>query len=61
MIEEKSMIQKKINRHLYRCRYIYSAFWISAVLILLVYMGRDLYPFGMNSILKVDLFHQYAP
>ena len=54
-------MQKKIDRHLYLCRYIYSAFWISAAIFLFVCMGRNIWPFGDRTILKVDLFHQYAP
>ena len=54
-------MQKKIDRHLYLCRYIYSAFWISIAVFLFVCMGRNIWPFGDRTILKVDLFHQYAP
>ena len=54
-------MQKKIDRHLYLCRYIYSAFWISAAIFVFVCMGRNIWPFGDRTILKVDLFHQYAP
>ena len=50
-----------IRRHLYDCRYIYAAFLISAAIYILVFAGRQLWPFGTRSILKVDLFHQYAP
>ena len=54
-------MQKKIDRHLYACRFIYSAFWISIAIFLFVCMGRNIWPFGDRTILKVDLFHQYAP
>ena len=54
-------MQKRIDRHLYLCRYIYAAFWISAAIFLIICMGRNIWPFGDRTILKVDLFHQYAP
>ena len=54
-------MQKRIDRHLYLCRYIYAAFWISAAIFLIICMGRNIWPFGDRTILMVDLFHQYAP
>lgn len=54
-------MKKRIGRHFYKCRFIYAAFWISAAIFLAVCIARHIWPFGDRSILKVDLFHQYAP
>ncbi|MDO5133737.1 MAG: YfhO family protein, partial [Eubacteriales bacterium] len=53
--------KSRIQRHLYRCRFIYTAFLLSAAIFVIVCIARAVYPFGARSILKVDLFHQYAP
>ncbi|WP_250278078.1 YfhO family protein [[Clostridium] colinum] len=41
--------------------YIFLATLISAIIVLITYAFCGFYPFGENSILKVDLYHQYAP
>ncbi|MBQ9063853.1 MAG: YfhO family protein [Blautia sp.] len=52
---------ERFLQHLKRCRFIYAAFFISAIIFGGVCAARNLWPFGGASILKVDLFHQYAP
>ena len=52
---------EKIKSALHHNRYIISSFFLSALIVLTVYKLRDIYPFGGQTILKVDLFHQYAP
>ena len=54
-------IKKGVQRHLYRCRFIYSAFWAAAAVFVIVCIAREIYPFGTQSVLKIDLYHQYAP
>ena len=51
----------KLKKHLYNCRYIYAAFILSSLIFLGVCAGRGIWPFGSQSILRVDLYHQYAP
>ncbi len=41
--------------------YILLATVISAVIMLITYAFSGFFPFGENSILRVDLYHQYAP
>ncbi|MCD7778947.1 MAG: YfhO family protein [Clostridiales bacterium] len=45
----------------YEWRYIFLAFILAALIMNLVYMLRGVYPYGPNTILKVDLYHQYGP
>ena len=42
-------------------RYSIAAFFATAVIILITYAARGIYPFGDRTVLRVDLFHQYAP
>lgn len=42
-------------------RYVIGAFLVSLFIIIITYIVRGIFPFGNNTILRVDLFHQYAP
>ncbi len=42
-------------------RLVLVTFVLSALIMLLTYILRGVYPFGDNIVLKVDLYHQYAP
>lgn len=37
------------------------AFAIPVIILLVIYMVRDIYPFGDNCFLRSDMYHQYAP
>lgn len=37
------------------------AFGVAILILLIVYAMRGIFPFGSNSLLKIDLYHQYAP
>ena len=50
----------KISR-LYENRFVIGAFLVSAAVILLTFAVRHVYPFGDRTVLRVDLYHQYAP
>lgn len=41
--------------------YIFLATLITAIITLITFAFSGFYPFGENSILRVDLYHQYAP
>ncbi len=51
------MIKDTIKKN----NYILLATAVSAVIMLITYAFCGFFPFGDNSILKVDLYHQYAP
>ncbi len=55
------MQKVKFKQRLFENRYVISAFFISAVILLITYIHLDICPFGDRTILRVDLFHQYAP
>ncbi|MDO5485877.1 MAG: YfhO family protein, partial [Sarcina sp.] len=40
---------------------IYAAFLAAAAVFIIVCIAREIYPFGTQSVLKIDLYHQYAP
>lgn len=42
-------------------KFIWLSFLITAAMVLFVYLLKEVFPFGTQTILKVDLYHQYAP
>ena len=51
------MIKKNFENN----RYIFLATSITCIILLITYAFSGFFPFGENSILRVDLYHQYAP
>ena len=37
------------------------AFFLPVIILLGIYMGKGIYPFGDSTFLKLDMYHQYAP
>ncbi len=58
---QKNTNPKKISGLFYEWRYIFLTFILAALIMNIVYILRDIYPYGSNTILKVDLYHQYGP
>lgn len=54
-------MKNKIKNKLYSNRYIIAAFFCSALIMSVIYAIKHIYPFGDQTLLKVDLYHQYAP
>ena len=52
---------KKILEHLKKYNYIYLTGFLGLIVIITVYILQDVAPFGRNSMLTVDFFHQYGP
>lgn len=42
-------------------KFVVLTFFLTALIVLITYILRGVYPFGENIVLKVDLYHQYAP
>ena len=38
-----------------------TAFFLPILIMLCVFIGNEIYPFGDNSFLRTDMYHQYAP
>ena len=55
------MQKVKFKQRLFENRYVLIAFLASAVILLITYIHLHIFPFGDRTILRVDLFHQYAP
>ncbi len=53
--------RRTLKDHLYRNRFTAAAVLTAAVIVVITYAVRGIRPFGENMILRVDLFHQYAP
>jgi uncharacterized membrane protein YfhO len=43
-------------------KYTYlTAFFLPILIMICVFIGNQIYPFGDNSFLRTDMYHQYAP
>lgn len=51
----------KFKNHFDNYQYVYLGVLITSIIILITFSLSGFYPLGENSILKVDLYHQYAP
>lgn len=52
---------KKILKHLKKYNYLYLTTLLGLIVIITVYILQDIAPFGRNSMLTIDFFHQYGP
>ena len=52
---------KKIISHLKNYNYLYITFLLGLIIIVSVYILQNIAPFGRNSMLTIDFFHQYGP
>ncbi len=52
---------KKKNNILYKNRYVLISFLATSATMLVIYIITGLFPFGENTILRMDLYHQYGP
>ncbi len=58
----KRLTKLKINsRFLGEYKYILTAFFAAAITMLTIYLCNKMIPFGENTILRMDLYHQYGP
>lgn len=53
--------RKSFQEIFYENRYVFLSFLCSAGVMLVVFMGFGLFPFGDITILRMDLYHQYGP
>lgn len=54
-------MENKKENWFYSNRYVIAAFFCTALIMCITYILRQVYPFGDQIVLKVDLYHQYAP
>lgn len=54
-------MSKKKSRFFFDNRYILISFGATAGLMLIVYLCTQVFPFGDNTVLRMDLYHQYGP
>ncbi len=53
--------KKSLSARLYEWRFIIISFLLAALLMNIVYIIKGIFPYGENTIVKVDLYHQYGP
>ncbi len=54
-------MSKKKSNILFDNRYLFISFGATAGLMLVVYICTQVFPFGDNTVLRMDLYHQYGP
>ncbi len=54
-------MSKKKNNFFFDNRYLFISFGATAGLMLIVYLCTQVFPFGDNTVLRMDLYHQYGP
>lgn len=54
-------MSKKKNNFFFDNRYLFISFGATAGLMLIVYICTQVFPFGDNTVLRMDLYHQYGP
>ena len=53
--------KKNVKAFISDNKYIVIAFFATAVTMLTIYLCNKMIPFGENTILRMDLYHQYGP
>ncbi len=51
----------KIKNNLNEYKYVYMTFLLSSIVISIIFILQKIAPFGKNSMLDVDFYHQYGP
>ena len=54
-------MKKKLNRFVKENRWVLITFIISCIIISVIYTLQKIAPFGNNSLLTIDFYHQYGP
>ena len=52
---------KKIKENIIKNKWIYITFALSSIVISTIFILQKIAPFGNNSMLDVDFYHQYGP
>ncbi len=60
-MKKNSPVINKSKALLKENKYILTAFISAAITMLVIYLCNKMIPFGENSILRMDLYHQYGP
>lgn len=53
--------QTKFGRFIKENAFVFAAFFVAMILMLIVYYSNEVIPFGDRTVLRMDLFHQYGP
>lgn len=54
-------MKEKLKKHLVDNKWLYITFFVSLCIICIIYIFKNISPFGNNSMLDVDFYHQYGP
>ena len=52
---------KRIKEHIKNNKWLYITFLMANIIISIIYTYNKIAPFGPNSMLCVDFYHQYGP
>ena len=54
-------ILNKLSKNFDENKYIWLTFFISIFLFIIIFLVKNVAPFGKNTLLTVDFYHQYGP
>ena len=54
-------MKNKLKKIIQENRWLLLTFFVSSIIISTIYIMTDIAPFGNNSMLDVDFYHQYGP
>ena len=61
LVFSEGKITDKLRNNASENRYVYLTFLVASVIMIIVYFVYELVPFGNITIMRMDLYHQYAP
>ena len=59
--EKEEHKPSRLSLHFQENRFLWMTFFATALIVLITYALYRIYPFGDQIILKIDMYHQYAP
>lgn len=60
-MDERGLKMERIKKYIKQKRYGLMAFGIPFLIAVLICIGNRVFPFGPNSMLHIDMYHQYCP
>lgn len=59
--EEEQAVKRKRNKEAKQDHTLLAAFLMPIVIMMVIFIQRGIFPFGEESFLRTDMYHQYAP
>ena len=59
--QNRTRIGTRLKNSIQKNRLLFSSFAIPALILMIAYFSRGVFPIGNRNVLTIDLYHQYAP